>query len=207
MSTRHHLRCFLRRLPRTSSARDGCSVPIRDDLAAVRSLSPALYRQVVLQRSLPRYTLYIRFTTIAAATVLSIIAVLLARLDFGIEALLLLVLLAFPAFVRFLAVMLYRTTEGLVSLYHRIHPTRHREPPEGVPMKFSLINITESHGSLVSGYWLQNHVGSLASAREVARATEATNGNKITVAVVPELSSTTPALSYWRDLTRLDIDP
>jgi len=207
VSARHHLRYFLRRLPRTSSARDSLSVPILDDLAAVRSLSPTLYRQVVLQRSLPRYTLYIRFTTIAAAIVLTVLAVLLARLDFGIEALLLLVLLAFPAFTRFLAVMLYRTTEGLVSFYHRIHPTRHREPPEGAPMKFSLINITETHGSLVSGYWIQDHIGPPASAREAARATEPANHNKIEVAVVAELSSTTPALSYWRNLTRLDIDP
>jgi|GEM_PF-1979519 len=74
-------------------------------------------------------------------------------------------------------------------------------------MKFSLINIVESSGHLVSGYWVQNHVGTLASAREAARATEAANSNKIEVAVVPELSSTTPALSYWRDLPRLDVDP
>jgi len=32
------------------------------------------------------------------------------------------------------------------------------------------------------------------------------NNNKITVAVVAELSSTTPALGYWRNLARLDID-
>ena len=74
-------------------------------------------------------------------------------------------------------------------------------------MKFSLINIIESHGPLVSGYWLQDLIGSLATAREAARATEAANSNKIAVAVVPELSSTTPALGYWRDLTRLDVDP
>ena len=73
-------------------------------------------------------------------------------------------------------------------------------------MKFSLINIQEQSGPLVSGSWLQNHVGSLASAREAARATEAFNGNKIVVAVVPELSSTTPALGYWRDLRRMDVE-
>jgi hypothetical protein len=74
-------------------------------------------------------------------------------------------------------------------------------------MKFSLINIIESAGALISGYWVQNHVGTLASAIEAARATEAANSNKITIAVVAELSSTTPALSYWRDLPRLDVDP
>ena len=46
-------------------------------------------------------------------------------------------------------------------------------------MKFSLINVAEQSGPLVSGYWVQNHVGSLASAREAARATEAANSNKI----------------------------
>lgn len=73
-------------------------------------------------------------------------------------------------------------------------------------MKFSLINIAEQSGPLISGYWVQNHVGTLESARKVARATEAANSNKIEVAVVTELSSTTPALSYWSNLTRLDAD-
>ena len=64
-------------------------------------------------------------------------------------------------------------------------------------MKFSLINVQEQSGPLVSGSWLQDHVGTLASAREAARATEAANGNKITVAVVAELSSPCAILSYW----------
>jgi len=74
-------------------------------------------------------------------------------------------------------------------------------------MKFSLINIVESSGPLISGYWVQNHIGTLASARKVARATEAANHNKIEVAIVAELSSTTPALGFYTNLTRLDIDP
>ena len=73
-------------------------------------------------------------------------------------------------------------------------------------MKFSLINVVESSGPLVSGTWVQNHVGTLDSAREIARATEAANSNKITVAIVTELSSPCAVLSYWRDLIRLDID-
>ena len=73
-------------------------------------------------------------------------------------------------------------------------------------MKFSLINIIEQSGSLISGYWVQNHVGTLVSARAAARATEAANHNKIDVAVVAELSSTTPALGFYSDLTRLDVD-
>jgi hypothetical protein len=74
-------------------------------------------------------------------------------------------------------------------------------------MKFSLINITEQSGALISGSWLQNHIGTLASAREAARTTEAANSNRIKVAVVAELSSTIPALGYYTNLTRLDIDP
>ena len=74
-------------------------------------------------------------------------------------------------------------------------------------MKFSLISIIEQSALLVSGYWLQDHIGSLDSAIEVARTTEATNGNRITVAVVSELSSTTPALGFYSNLIRLDVDP
>ena len=73
-------------------------------------------------------------------------------------------------------------------------------------MKFSLINIIEQSGLLVSGYWLQDHIGSLASAIQAAHDTEAANSNKIDVAVVEELSSTTPVLGYWTNLTRLDVD-
>jgi hypothetical protein len=74
-------------------------------------------------------------------------------------------------------------------------------------MKFSIINVAEQSGAHISGYWVQNHIGSLASACEAARATEAANSNKITVAVVAELSSTTPALGFYTNLRRLDVDP
>jgi hypothetical protein len=74
------------------------------------------------------------------------------------------------------------------------------------PMKFSLISVIEQSGQLVSGYWLQDHIGSLASAIQAAHDTEVANGNKIDVAVVKELSSTTAALDYWTNLTRLDVD-
>jgi len=74
-------------------------------------------------------------------------------------------------------------------------------------MKFSMINVQARSGSLVSGSWLQDHIGTLDSAIEAARTTEAANSNEIDVAVVAELTSTTPALGYWTNLTRLDIDP
>jgi hypothetical protein len=75
------------------------------------------------------------------------------------------------------------------------------------PMKFSLISIIEQSGLLVSGYWLQDHFGSLASATQAARDTEAANSNKIDVAVVDAVSSPCADLSYWRNLTQLDVDP
>ena len=74
-------------------------------------------------------------------------------------------------------------------------------------MKFSLINVIEQSGQLVSGYWLQDHSGSLASAIQAAHDTEAANGNKIDVAVVDAVSSPCADLSYWRNLNQLDVDP
>jgi hypothetical protein len=58
----------------------------------------------------------------------------------------------------------------------------------------------------VSGYWVQNHVGTLDRVRETAHDTEAANHGKIEVAVVAELFSTTPALDFYSNLTRLDIE-
>ena len=74
-------------------------------------------------------------------------------------------------------------------------------------MTFSLIVVSETHGILVSGNWIQDHIGTLATARAAARATEAANGNKITVAVVDEIPGVCKILSYWPDRTRLDLDP
>jgi hypothetical protein len=73
-------------------------------------------------------------------------------------------------------------------------------------MKFTLLNVIEQAGPLVSGSWLQDHIGSLATAAAKARDIEAINSNKIDIAVVDALLSTTPALGYWTDLTRLDVD-
>lgn len=70
--------------------------------------------------------------------------------------------------------------------------------------RYSLINVMESSGDRISGSWIQNHVGTLESARALAMEIEAVNSNKIDVAVVREVSSPVPALSYWTDLLRLD---
>ncbi len=70
-------------------------------------------------------------------------------------------------------------------------------------MKFSLIGVQKREGNTVSGNWIQNHVGTLESATQVARETEATNSNKIDVAVVTEVSYSSTG-EYHSFLTRLD---
>lgn len=71
-------------------------------------------------------------------------------------------------------------------------------------MKFSLINVRQQTDRIVEGNWIQNHIGTLASATAVARHTEAVNSHQITVAVVDELTSVVPMLGYWANLKRLD---
>ena len=71
-------------------------------------------------------------------------------------------------------------------------------------VQFSLINVTAQSSDLVCGYWIEDHIGSLGSAREAARAIEAANSNTITVAVVAFVSSSRAQLSYWKDCNRLD---
>jgi len=51
-----------------------------------------------------------------------------------------------------------------------------------------LLNVIEQVCPLISSYWLQDHIGTLASAREAAYATEAANHGRIDVAVVAELA-------------------
>lgn len=70
--------------------------------------------------------------------------------------------------------------------------------------KFSLLNVWEERGGLVDGTWIQDVTGTLEEAIECARATERANSNRITVAVVPRGSSTTPNFSPQKGLKRLD---
>lgn len=70
-------------------------------------------------------------------------------------------------------------------------------------MKFSLINVGSTSNGRVSGAWIQNHVGTLDSALARARDVEAANSHRITVAVVSEVPSPRPDLSYWYDRDQL----
>lgn len=52
-------------------------------------------------------------------------------------------------------------------------------------MTFSLMSVFKKNSDgTIQGNWIQDHIGTLETAIETAKATEATNGNKIDVAVV-----------------------
>lgn len=66
---------------------------------------------------------------------------------------------------------------------------------------FSLIGVdrlNDDH-TRASGNWIQNHIGTLETALEVARQTNAVNRNALTIAVVDEVPSPVPILDYWTD--------
>ncbi len=57
-------------------------------------------------------------------------------------------------------------------------------------MNFTLIQVTSRQGSKVKGVWVQHHVGkTLQTATEAAIRTEAANGNKLDIAVIPHEST------------------
>lgn len=71
-------------------------------------------------------------------------------------------------------------------------------------MRYSLVNVDEVNSEMVSGVWIQDHIGTLESAIENAIATEQANGNHITVAVVEDLGLCMPDYNYRTDMKRLD---
>jgi len=115
------------RFPRPPSARDRLPKSALVDLEATRSFLPILYRTFVSYFSIPRFTLYIRIILITAIVVLTPRAILLVRLDLGIEAVVLLIVLCFHALTRFFAVILLRTAEGLNRFYRLIRIAFHRQ--------------------------------------------------------------------------------
>lgn len=71
-------------------------------------------------------------------------------------------------------------------------------------MIFSLINVsTISKEGKVVGYWIQDHIGTLESAKQCALETEQANSNRITVVVTNQVNSSVPALNFWSNLQRL----
>lgn len=71
-------------------------------------------------------------------------------------------------------------------------------------MKFSLIQIYKTNpDGTINGVWLQNHIGTIETAKQRALATEKANSNIFEVGVVEELSYT-PDYSIRYSLKRLD---
>lgn len=70
-------------------------------------------------------------------------------------------------------------------------------------MKFSLINITKEKEDLISGYWIQDHIGTIESAKIAAIRTMEVNSNKINIGIVDQLNMSIPILEYFTDLKRL----
>lgn len=70
-------------------------------------------------------------------------------------------------------------------------------------MKYSLINVHHEENNLVDGVWIQDHTGTLESAKHVANDTEVTNSYRIKVAVVGDLSYSSPDYSLRKGLKRL----
>lgn len=71
-------------------------------------------------------------------------------------------------------------------------------------MKFSLVRIVHEKDDFVDGVWLQDHIGTIETAIEAARATEIANSNGIVVAVVDDLGYSEPNYSLRTSLKRLD---
>jgi hypothetical protein len=114
------------RFPRSPSARDGILESAREDLEAARNHSPSTYRTRIFYLCIPRFTLYIRIILITAIVVLTSFAILLARLDLGIETAVLLIVLCFPSLTRFFAIMLLRAAESLNRFYRLVRITFYR---------------------------------------------------------------------------------
>lgn len=68
--------------------------------------------------------------------------------------------------------------------------------------RFSIITVHREHDGLVDGNWVQNHIGTLESAKIVADNTSKANSGA-QYAVIEELNTPVPILSYWTDRLRL----
>jgi len=70
--------------------------------------------------------------------------------------------------------------------------------------KYSLLNVTEQDGGRVSGHWIQDHIGTLESAEELAQETNKVNGGRLDIAVVEQVGTTNPSLRRFGNLPRLN---
>jgi len=97
----------------------------RDDLELARQLSPKLYRQLRALRAIPHYARRIRIFSVSLAAMLFIISIATANLQFAIEAVVVLIPLTFPAFIRTLALGLYHALNIATSIGQRLRQLFH----------------------------------------------------------------------------------
>lgn len=74
---------------------------------------------------------------------------------------------------------------------------------ESIAMRYSLINVAEQQGNIVSGVWIQDFTGTLKEAKQFAKETEAVNGYRIKVAVVRCMNFSYPNYAYLTGLKKL----
>lgn len=71
-------------------------------------------------------------------------------------------------------------------------------------MKYSLVQVVNEKDGFVDGVWLQDHIGTIESAKKIAQDTEKVNGFRIKVAVVEDLGFPTSNYNIMKNLKRLD---
>ncbi len=70
-------------------------------------------------------------------------------------------------------------------------------------MKFSLIQIYNETNGYVDGVWIQDFTGNLNEAIKKATNTEKANSNRIKVAIVERVGSSTPNYCLLKNLKQL----
>lgn len=76
----------------------------------------------------------------------------------------------------------------------------HFKPAVAERRWFSLVTVSTEHADTIEGNWLQDHFGTMETARERAKATSDVNSGA-RIAVVEQLTGPVPGLSYHRFLT------
>lgn len=71
--------------------------------------------------------------------------------------------------------------------------------------KYSLIQVQERKNGRVSGYWIQDCVGTIEEAFERKEDTEKANSNRIEIAIVEQLTNGCPRWDYIRNIKEIEI--
>ena len=96
-----------------------------DIIELARQSSPKLYRQFLTLRAIPHYARRIRIVAGSLAALLFILSVATANLQCAIEAVVLLIPLTFPAFIRSLALGFYHALNIATSIGQRLRQLFH----------------------------------------------------------------------------------